>query len=83
MHASKSLSGISAPSHVQGLAVVSLALGILGFFFFSLILGPLAILTGYLAMRGTEPQHTAMAKAGIGVGTAVLVLHAILLTAQS
>jgi len=36
-----------------GLAIASLVLGIVGLFFFSILLGLLALVFGYIALRGT------------------------------
>ncbi|MFE7133755.1 DUF4190 domain-containing protein [Streptomyces sp. NPDC057638] len=84
--------GTHSPALAQGLAVFSLGCGALGFFVLSLLLGPLAILTGYLALLSARPfgargrgerRGIALAKAGIVLGAVVLALYAVLLTARS
>ncbi|MFE9660766.1 DUF4190 domain-containing protein [Streptomyces sp. NPDC005955] len=82
MHASKSLSALRAPSSAPALALVSVVSGVLGFITLSLLLGPLAVLTGYLALTQDGTSGRALAKTGILLGITVLVLYAVLLAAR-
>ncbi|MFE0426756.1 hypothetical protein [Streptomyces sp. NPDC058953] len=83
MYASKFLTRSGAHSRATALALVSVACGVLGFFLLSLLLGPLAILTGYLALRQRGTHAVAPAKAGIVLGASVLIIYAILLAART
>ncbi|MEU0992222.1 DUF4190 domain-containing protein [Streptomyces sp. NPDC005953] len=81
-----SFSGTSAPrsrSYAQGLAIVSLVCGVLALFLFSLILGPLAILAGYLALREAPRSSVGIAKAGIVLGIVALAVYAFLMAAMA
>ncbi|MFD5556118.1 DUF4190 domain-containing protein [Streptomyces sp. NPDC127068] len=82
MHASKSLSALRAPSFAPALALVSVVSGVLGFLTLSLLFGPLAVLTGYLALTQDGNSGTALARTGIVLGVTVLVLYAVLLAAR-
>ncbi|MFF2023541.1 DUF4190 domain-containing protein [Streptomyces sp. NPDC058171] len=82
MHASKSLSALRAPSFAPALALVSVVSGVLGFITLSLLLGPFAVLTGYLALTQDGTSGRALAKTGILLGITVLVLYAVLLAAR-
>ncbi|MFD7551664.1 DUF4190 domain-containing protein [Streptomyces sp. NPDC059578] len=82
MQASKSLSALRAPSFAPALALVSVVSGVLGFITLSLLLGPLAVLTGYLALTQDGNSGTVLAKTGILLGITVLVLYAVLLAAR-
>ncbi|MFI1015152.1 DUF4190 domain-containing protein [Streptomyces sp. NPDC020965] len=85
MFSSDGTYGTGTRSHTRGqaLAIGSLVCGILGLFLFSLILGPLAILAGYLARRQVTGNGVGIAKAGIALGIADLTLVAILLAAAA
>lgn len=83
MHSFSNHSGARGRSYAQGLAVTSLVCGVLGLFLFSLILGPLAILAGYLALGQASQSSAGMAKAGIGLGIGALVIYAVLVMAAS
>ncbi|MER5768581.1 DUF4190 domain-containing protein [Streptomyces sp. NPDC001985] len=78
-----SSTGTHGRSQAQGLAIASLVCGILGLFLYSLILGPVAILIGYLALRHATGNGRALAKAGVWLGIADLTIFAILLMAAS
>lgn len=77
--------GASSPALATGLAFLSLACGVLGFFFLSLFLAPLALLTGYLALQQRVPHGhgVILARSGIVLGAAVLVLYALLLVTRA
>jgi Domain of unknown function (DUF4190) len=69
---------------VNGMAVASMVLGILGLFFFGVILGPLAIIFGCIAngkIKESPEEFTGecQAKAGIICGIIALVLWVIVL----
>ncbi|MEO3973531.1 DUF4190 domain-containing protein [Streptomyces sp. CAU 1734] len=83
MYASRSHSGFRPLSAASPLALVSVVFGVLGFFFLSLLLAPLAVLTGYLALRRSGRDGAVLAKAGIVLGAGVLVLYAVLMVAGS
>ncbi|MER6913536.1 DUF4190 domain-containing protein [Streptomyces sp. NPDC000594] len=91
MYASKSLprAGTHSPALATGLAFLSLFCGVLGFFFLSLLMAPLAVLTGYLALRQgnrTAPgdrRRTTAARAGIVLGGSILVIYALLLVTRA
>ena len=62
----------------KGLAIASLVLGIVGLFFFGLILGPLAIVFGIISLNKVKKQPKVyagkgMAIAGIVIGAIALV----------
>ncbi|MFJ4699557.1 protein of unknown function [Streptomyces sp. TverLS-915] len=61
----------------SGLAIASLVLGIVGLFFFSILLGLLALVFGYIALRGTG--RPGMAKAGLVLGAIDLILGIVLM----
>ncbi|MFH9662542.1 DUF4190 domain-containing protein [Streptomyces sp. NPDC017248] len=58
-------------SRTSGLAIAGLVCGIVGLFVLPIVLGPLAIIFGAVAMRRTG---SAMAKWDIGLGVADIVL---------
>lgn len=65
---------------VNGLAIASMVIGIVGIFFFSIILGPLAIVLAAFALRtGNEKSGRGMAIAGLVLGIIDTVLAVILL----
>jgi hypothetical protein len=82
VHASKSLSALRAPSFAPALALVSVVCGVLGFLTLSLLFGPLAVLTGHLALTRSGNSGTVLAKTGVLLGITVLVLYAVLLAAR-
>ncbi|MEV4341970.1 DUF4190 domain-containing protein [Streptomyces sp. NPDC049590] len=69
------MSSYSAGTHrtgrTSGLAIAGLVCGIVGLFLLPIILGPLAIIFGAVALRRTG---SAMAKWDIGLGVADLLL---------
>ncbi|GLF93028.1 DUF4190 domain-containing protein [Streptomyces yaizuensis] len=87
MYASRSLPGLRTRSAPSALAVASVAAGVLAFFFLSLLLAPLAVLTGHLALRHSggrsDPGGTVLARTGVVLGIGVLVVYAVLLVARS
>ncbi|UFR06808.1 DUF4190 domain-containing protein [Streptomyces sp. Go40/10] len=66
-------SRIGAPhtSRTSGLAIAGLVCGIVGIFFLPIILGPLAVVFGAVALRH---NGSAMAKWAIGLGVVDIVL---------
>ncbi|MEU3246440.1 MULTISPECIES: DUF4190 domain-containing protein [unclassified Streptomyces] len=64
-------SGAQRASGTNGLAVAGLVCGIVGLFILPIILGPLAVVFGAVALRQTR---SAMPKWDIGLGMADLVL---------
>lgn len=73
----------AARAGTNGLAVASLVCGIVGLLFFNVILGPLAIVLGAVALRGSPAGGASMAKAGIALGIVDLVIFTVLLVAAS
>ncbi|MET9112028.1 DUF4190 domain-containing protein [Streptomyces zhihengii] len=73
----------AARSGTSGLAVASLVCGIIGLLFFNVILGPLAIVFGAVALRQSRGGGAGMAKAGIALGIVDLVIFTVLLVAAS
>ncbi|TXS44454.1 DUF4190 domain-containing protein [Streptomyces sp. t39] len=72
--------GMSATrAGTSGLAVASLVCGIIGLLFFNVILGPLAIIFGAVALRQSRGSGAGMAKAGITLGIVDLVIFTVLL----
>lgn len=76
------MSTVSAPrtrpdaTEADGLAVASFLLGLPGLLLFNIVLGPLAITLGALALRrGT--RRRARAVLGLGLGVASLVILAV------
>jgi hypothetical protein len=70
----------STGSRTNGLAIASLVCGILGLFFMNIILGPVAIVLGFVARRQAGAKNGAgMAKAGIVLGIVDVVLWLVLL----
>lgn len=69
-----------AKKPVNGLAIAAMVIGIVGIFFFSIILGPLAIVLAAFALRtGNEKSGRGMAIAGLVLGIIDTVLAVILL----
>ncbi|MFD4633902.1 DUF4190 domain-containing protein [Streptomyces sp. NPDC058284] len=78
MSAYGSSSAASSGSRTNGLAVAGLVCGIVGFFFLSFILGPLAIVFGVVALR-QKAGSGGMAKASVILGVIDVVLFIVLL----
>ncbi|MEU6476480.1 DUF4190 domain-containing protein [Streptomyces sp. NPDC047017] len=74
-------SAASSGSRTNGLAVASLVCGIVGVFFLNVVLGPLAIIFGGVALRQQSAKGggSGMAKAGLILGVVDLVLFFVLL----
>ncbi|MFC8918734.1 DUF4190 domain-containing protein [Streptomyces sp. WAC05374] len=69
-----------AQSRTNGLAIAGLVCGIVGTLFLNVILGPLAIVFGVIALKQAPVKNGAgMAKAAIVLGIVDLVIFAILL----
>ncbi|MET9149359.1 MULTISPECIES: DUF4190 domain-containing protein [unclassified Streptomyces] len=64
-------------SRTSGLAIAGLVCGIVGLFFLPIILGPLAIIFGAVALKQTG---STMAKWDIGLGVADIVLMIVMFT---
>jgi hypothetical protein len=66
---------------VNGLAIAALVCGIIGLFFLSIILGPLALIFGIIALRRANAGASGrgMAIAGIVLGAVDIVLYVIAL----
>ncbi|AKZ60184.1 putative membrane protein [Streptomyces ambofaciens ATCC 23877] len=64
-------------SRTSGLAIAGLVCGIVGLFLLPIILGPLAIIFGAVAMRQTG---SAMAKWAIGLGIVDIILMIVMFT---
>ncbi|MEU8953898.1 DUF4190 domain-containing protein [Streptomyces sp. NPDC048518] len=71
-------SAASPGARTNGLAVAGLVCGILGLFFLSFVLGPLAIIFGAIALR-QKTGSLGMAKAGLILGIVDVVLFIVLL----
>ncbi|MFF8592425.1 DUF4190 domain-containing protein [Streptomyces sp. NPDC015220] len=73
----------STGSRTSGLAVASLVCGIVGVFFLNVVLGPLAIIFGAVALRQPGVKGGGggggMAKAGLILGVVDLVIFFVLL----
>ncbi|MFG3013965.1 DUF4190 domain-containing protein [Streptomyces cinerochromogenes] len=68
--------GTHKTSQTSGLAIAGLVCGIVGIFFLPIILGPLAIVFGAVALR---QNGSMMAKWGIGLGVVDIVLMVVML----
>ncbi|MEE1766314.1 DUF4190 domain-containing protein [Streptomyces sp. SP18BB07] len=67
-------------SRTNGLAIASLVCGIIGIFFFNVILGPLAIVLGAVGLRQAGVKGGGgLAKAGIVLGVVDLIVFAVLI----
>ncbi|MET9452328.1 DUF4190 domain-containing protein [Streptomyces cinerochromogenes] len=66
----------SQTSQTSGLAIAGLVCGIVGIFFLPIVLGPLAIVFGAMALR---QNGSVMAKWGIGLGVVDIVLMVVML----
>ncbi|MEU9062780.1 DUF4190 domain-containing protein [Streptomyces sp. NPDC048430] len=67
-------------SGTNGLAVASLVCGIVGLVFFSVILGPVAIVLGAFGLRQVAAKGGAgMAKAGLVLGIIDVILFVVLM----
>ncbi|EFF89065.1 MULTISPECIES: DUF4190 domain-containing protein [unclassified Streptomyces] len=71
----------STASRTNGLAIAGLVCGIIGVFFLNVVLGPLAIIFGAVALRQTADGGggRGMAKAGVVLGIIDLVIFFVLL----
>ncbi|MEU6812833.1 DUF4190 domain-containing protein [Streptomyces sp. NPDC046831] len=79
-----SSSTASSRSRTNGLAVASLVCGIIGLFLFNVILGPIAIVLGFVGMRQASVKGGGgMAKAGIVLGIVDLVLFFVLMAVSA
>lgn len=75
-----SSSAASSGSRTHGLAIASLCCGIIGLFILNIVLGPLAIVFGAVALRQAAVKNGAgMAKAGVILGIVDVVLWLVLL----
>jgi hypothetical protein len=81
MHASRSLHTTHTRSltPAMALALLSAASGVVAFFYLSPLLGPVALLTGYLALGRSDGGTRVLARTGIVLGISVLALYALLL----
>ncbi|WP_411575466.1 DUF4190 domain-containing protein [Streptomyces mutabilis] len=74
----------SSRSRMNGLAIASLCCGIIGLFFLSVVLGPVAIVLGAVGLRQAPAKGGAgMAKAGIVLGALALVVFVVLLAVSA
>ncbi|MET9497036.1 DUF4190 domain-containing protein [Streptomyces sp. NPDC006552] len=69
----------SSGSRTNGLAIAGLVCGIVGLFFLSFVLGPLAIIFGALALRQKAASGGGMAKAGLILGIIDVVLFIVMM----
>ncbi|MFJ8824700.1 DUF4190 domain-containing protein [Streptomyces sp. NPDC102467] len=70
----------SSGSRTNGLAIAGLVCGIVGLFFLSVVLGPLAIIFGALALRQKAATGGGgMAKAGLILGVIDLILFIVMI----
>lgn len=70
----------SSGTRTNGLAIAGLVCGIVGLFFLSFVLGPLAIIFGALALKQKAASGVAgMAKAGLILGIIDVVLFIVLM----
>ncbi|MEU3842523.1 DUF4190 domain-containing protein [Streptomyces sp. NPDC028635] len=71
----------SSGSRTNGLAIAGLVCGILGVFFASVILGPLAIVFGAVGLRQAPAKGGGgMAKAGVVLGIIDLIIFVVLIS---
>ncbi|WP_285568149.1 DUF4190 domain-containing protein [Streptomyces sp. RTGN2] len=83
-HDNSSYSAPAARSGTNGFAVASLICGIVGLLFFGIILGPVAIVLGVVALRQQAAKGgTGMAKAGLVLGVIDLLIVVVLIIAAS
>ncbi|MEU1351175.1 DUF4190 domain-containing protein [Streptomyces sp. NPDC005775] len=83
-HDNSSYSAPAARSGTNGFAVASLICGIIGLLFFGIILGPVAIVLGVVALRQVSAKGgNGMAKAGVVLGVIDLVLVVVLMIAAA
>jgi Domain of unknown function (DUF4190) len=77
--------GSATRSRSNGLAIAGLVSGIVGLFIFEVILGPLAIIFGGIALSRANRSagHRGMAWAGIVLGVVDIVLFVVLLAVAS
>ncbi|MEV0848369.1 DUF4190 domain-containing protein [Streptomyces sp. NPDC049954] len=66
-----------ARGNAGGMAIASLVLGIVGLFFLGIILGILAIVFGYLALK--QASRNGMAKAGLILGVVDVVFAVVMM----
>ncbi|MGV9255576.1 DUF4190 domain-containing protein [Streptomyces sp. NPDC003697] len=79
-----SSSNVSSRSRTNGLAVASLVCGIIGLFLFNIVLGPIAIVLGFVGLRQASAKGGGgMAKAGIVLGIVDLVLFFVLMAVSA
>ncbi|MFI0236227.1 DUF4190 domain-containing protein [Streptomyces sp. NPDC016845] len=84
MSAYGSRSAASSGTRTNGLAIAGLVCGIVGLFFLSFVLGPLAIIFGALALRQRAASGGAgMAKAGLILGIVDVILFVVLMIAAA
>ncbi|GGV58500.1 hypothetical protein GCM10010277_61280 [Streptomyces longisporoflavus] len=80
MSAYGSSSAASSGSRTNGLAIAGLACGVVGIFIFSIVLGPLAIIFGAVALRQKAVKGSGgMAKAAIILGIVDVILAIVLM----
>ncbi|GGX88989.1 DUF4190 domain-containing protein [Streptomyces minutiscleroticus] len=73
-------SSAPAGSRTNGLAIASLVCGIVGLFFLNIVLGPLAIIFGAVAVRQAGAKGGGgMAKAGLVLGVVDVILFIVLM----
>ncbi|MFE9364449.1 DUF4190 domain-containing protein [Streptomyces sp. NPDC006978] len=74
-------SSLATPrSGTNGLAIASLVCGIVGLIFFSVILGPIAIVLGALGLRQVAAKGgSGIAKAGLVLGIIDVILFVVLM----
>ncbi|MGW6057838.1 DUF4190 domain-containing protein [Streptomyces sp. NPDC055189] len=80
MSAFGSSSAASSASRTNGFAVAGLVCGIVGVFFLNIILGPLAIIFGAVALRQKAVKgNGGMAKAAVILGIVDVILFIVLM----
>jgi hypothetical protein len=77
-------SGRPAPEQANGPAVGALVCGVIGIFLLQIILGPIAIILGFLGLNRANrgARHRGLAMAGIILGAIAVILFILAMVSQ-